>query len=174
MRRSEKIIYIKKIIPDAYHGTSLEVSNEIVQTREFEISTGNHQYFGDGVYFFESQDEYAKRWAKNRFGNKCRIGIIRAVIDLGRCFNLTIPKFKRLYLTIKGELQKFQNGKLSDAAVINYIAVNIVKPEPDTIKGLNIGYDGKKLSERIYARDEIIICVRNLRNILDCELAYTC
>jgi len=56
----------EKIIPDAYHGTDFASACNILREKKFRTSTGEHQYLGDGVYFFESSIQEAQNWAKKK------------------------------------------------------------------------------------------------------------
>jgi hypothetical protein len=169
-----KIIDTKKIIPDAYHGTSKELSEKILTTNKFKISTGGHQYVGDGVYFFESQKEYAVRWARKKYGHKCDLGILCAVINLGRCLNLTSRSIKSVLIGVKKELEDRRGGNITDAAVVNFIATNIV--ELDTIKCVIITPRGMKQiypGSHLVMGEQVIICVRNISCIMECKLDCT-
>ena len=85
------IKYFEKIVPDAYHGTSMQESEEILRDGGFICSNHDELYLGMGVYFFESSEWNAKDWASRRAWKKFRtdnIGILRATINLGRCLDL--------------------------------------------------------------------------------------
>ncbi len=171
-----EIPVIFKIVPDAYHGTSKPAAQKIISTGQFEPSTDPDLYLGDGVYFFESSIQHAIDWARKKFGVTSSLGIIRAAIKMGRCLNLTLPEHQVFCLQVKEELEGYERRDWTDAAVINYIAENIVFP--DTVRAVFL--PGAKKARKMFPGShffkdiQIFICVKSVDNILQKKLCHTC
>lgn len=164
-----------KNIPDAYHGTSQQIAEEIEDSGKFLPSTGEKQYLGDGVYFFESSERHAKEWARNV--RKFReIGIFCASINLGRCLELN-DKAHRDFVSVTGKkLQKMSGRKtITDAFVINFITNNFAT-KIDAVRACFVDpdYDGGKLfpGSRFYNYSQLIVCVKTLQNIMEFSITY--
>ncbi len=109
-----------KNVPDAYHGTSQQIAEEIQAGGKFLPSTGEKQFLGDGVYFFESSERHARDWARNirKFEE---IGIICAAINLGRCLELNNKAHRDFIRFTAMKLEKMSGRKMiTDAFVINF------------------------------------------------------
>ncbi len=50
-----------------YHGTSLQAAIAIEQQRQFRLSCNEHDWLGDGVYFFQDAPERAWEWAETHY-----------------------------------------------------------------------------------------------------------
>lgn len=162
------IQYSGKIISDAYHGTSLENATEIM-SNGFKISTGEHQYLGDGVYFFESSLSEAEKWAKKH--HSPHYVVIKAVVALGSCLDLVNDDYKiKLRKISKKLMERKKVKKINDAAVINYIA-EFGKIDTIRAKFFYSLFPGSHIFNNPY----IVICVRNSKNILNTsiERAYS-
>lgn len=159
----------EKIVPDAFHGTSVALSKDIVN-EGFKPSTGERQFLGDGVYFFESSIAHARGWARPKF-HPGPIAVFRAVVNLGRCLDLHDIEHRELLRKTRDKLQ--QSGKkITDAFVINFVAENfhLVDSVRATFSDPKYGklFDESKFT----AHSQLIICIRNLRNILEYYLEY--
>ncbi len=72
---------VKKYI--GYRGTTVEKTELAIENRLFDISTGEDEYFGFGIYFFEDDRDEAFRFAQYvRKIPKENIGIITASIEV--------------------------------------------------------------------------------------------
>lgn len=161
--KSFQISSYNKIIPDAYHGTSYENALNIHKEQSFNSSLGDKHYLGDGVYFFEGSSKHAENWAK-KVKNFSQIGILKAVINLGKCLDLNIPEHMGLIQRVHEKLIKQNVQYLSDGFVINATAKIV---EIDTVRwsytkpDLGTIYKGS----RFFKVAQIIICVRNTKLI---------
>jgi len=166
---SSQIKYIYKIVPDAYHGTKLEIAKKIIQENKFQpspYSYGDHPYLGKGVYFFEGALARAIKWAQDKF-KKGEIGIIKAIINLGSCLDLTDPENIKLLKRLKRTLLK----EKALPSVTNAYAINAcaVIHRVDTVR--SPFYKGNWSGSGI-PNIELIICVRNNKSIMEMSLVY--
>lgn len=167
---NHKIINIEKLIPDAYHGTVARSARNIC-AEGFKSSAGEDPFLGDGVYFFENGQTYAMGWARKRFSGEV-IGVLKSTVNLGKCLDLHDAKHIELVKFVKGKLTK-KEKKITDAVVINFIAVNFASI--DSVRATYISsfvkdkiFDGS----RFYDYVRLIICIRNLDYILKTSLVY--
>lgn len=76
-----------------FHGTQKSLVNKVVagKTDHLLKSVGEFEWLGHGIYFWENDPQRGLEWAKS--GNsrkKIKIpGVVGAIIDLGRCLDLT-------------------------------------------------------------------------------------
>ena len=86
MARSSSIII-------GYHGCEREVGDRIVRGDDWFVpSQTPYDWLGEGIYFWESDEQRAREWAEEK-QNRGRIrepSVIGAVIDLGKCLDLTL------------------------------------------------------------------------------------
>lgn len=81
-----------------YHGCntseSVEFSKSLfagtAQISEWQLSTNSYDWLGNGIYFWEHGPERAHEWAGENGS------VIGAIIQLGRCFDLTDIRYTRL------------------------------------------------------------------------------
>jgi hypothetical protein len=171
-----EIAYVKKIIPDAYHGTSRSIAERIL-IEGFIYGHDDTKYLGDGVYFFEASERNAKYWAKSRYPSEpC---VIQAVIDLGRCLDLNNQEhrrlLRRLYKELLAEMQRRSKDKASfeceitDAFLIEFVASQC---KLDTVRALQVKPDRGTLFEgsRLMIYQDLVISVRNTDCILQCRI----
>jgi hypothetical protein len=78
-----------------FHGTKRSTALEIVQgNREFEPSTNDDDWLGNGIYFWEYAPQQAFSWAATRKAGKKwteDIAVLGSMIRLGNCFDLLDP-----------------------------------------------------------------------------------
>jgi hypothetical protein len=168
--KNYKIIHTEKIIPDAYHGTKAKDAENIC-SNGFNKSTGEKQFLGDGVYFFESSKAYAEDWARNRF--KCEIiGVVKSTVSLGRCLDLNDKEHKDYVEHVVKELKERGMQEITDSVAISFIAT--VFEELDSVRATYISPKYKKIfkGSHFYKYSQLIICIRNLRHILKISLVY--
>jgi len=160
----------EKIIPDAYHGTDFASACNILREKKFRTSTGEHQYLGDGVYFFESSIQEAQNWAKKKTKSVkggCKYVVFRAIINLGRCLDLTRREHINVILKLKSRLsEKTKKKEIAVSALINFLTYKF--DEIDTVRAFNC------LGNRLFVRPNIyytqlIICVKKHECIIDFE-----
>ncbi|MCK9377542.1 MAG: hypothetical protein M0P73_15495 [Syntrophobacterales bacterium] len=162
-----EIKYIHKIVPEAYHGTKLDVAKKIIREKKFHHSSyksGDRPYLGKGIYFFESALSRAITWAENRF-KVGEIGVIKAVINLGSCLDITDPNNIKLLIKLKKKLIKEKGlTSVTTAYVIHTCGIMY---NVDTIRGLF-----PKGEPEGFHDVELIICVRNNNSIMEMSLVY--
>src|SRR5437660_11570950 len=76
-----------------YHGCTEEFARDLLlgtkTVREWSPSTNDWDWLGHGIYYWEHSPERAFRWAQENFTPRGVVpGVIGAVIQLGRCFDL--------------------------------------------------------------------------------------
>ena len=78
-----------------FHGCNKEVySRVIVNHEELKESLNSYDWLGNGIYFWESNLTRAREWGERKYGKNS--AVIGAVIDLGRCLNLTDSASERI------------------------------------------------------------------------------
>lgn len=166
----------QKIIPDAFHGTSLKHVKKIL-SEGFQISRGSNQYLGDGVYFFESSEWHAKNWAlKNRDRLTEKIAVIQAIINLGHCYDLHNEEYRKLARETKDNLNRQGNKKITDAVVINFLATKFTTIDSVRMTYVSTEYgQGQRIFEgsRFFEYVQLMICVRKIENISQPSVIYS-
>jgi hypothetical protein len=76
-----------------YHGCTEAFARGLLlgrkPLREWQASTNDWDWLGQGIYFWEHAQERAWRWARERYRTRRqRPAVIGAYIQLGRCFDL--------------------------------------------------------------------------------------
>lgn len=164
--------HIEKIVPDAYHGTSLQNAKKIVDTKEFTYNHNKSHYLGDGIYFFESSLSNAIYYAERR---NAFVGIIKSQINLGYCLNLHDREHLNFVKETAKSLEERKGSTLTDAFVINFIAT---KADIDTVRATYIATRSSGTREKIFSgsrffhEQQLMICVRKKENILSYALCY--
>jgi len=159
--------YVYKIVPEAYHGTKLDVAKKIISENKFQHSPyryGDHPYLGKGIYFFEAALSRAVKWAKDKVKDG-EIGVIKAIINLGSCLDLTNPDNIRLLIRLKKKLIKEKGlTSVTNAFVIHTCGIiyNVDTVRAPLFKGEREGFHNI----------ELIICVRNDKSIMEMSLVY--
>ena len=70
-----------------YHGCSREVAELALSGKEtLKSSTNDHDWLGNGIYFWEDDCSRALKWAREKHGNQAYV--VGCVINLGHCLNL--------------------------------------------------------------------------------------
>lgn len=159
-----------KIIPDAYHGTSLGNAQLIDSERRFRPSRGEDNYLGDGVYFFESSRRHAYLWAsKHNVSPPGPIAVICAQIRLGRCLDLHNLEHRNYLKTVANLFRERGVKKINDAIVINFLAGKV---PIDTVRAPHVQPGiGKIFDEsRFFDYFSLMICVRNHECIQDFDI----
>lgn|GEM_PF-1272033 len=171
-----QIRYYDKLVPDAYHGTTHDSARQIIAKQEFIPSAGEDEYLGFGVYFFEGSELDAKEWARKRVGRRGKIAVIQAVVNLGRCLDLNVREHRKFVQdTVRHLGTKRRVPGVTDAMVINFIGANF-KPEIDTVRALYPPRDPGNTrlfpGSRLWDFVRLVICVRNVRNIIKFSKCY--
>jgi hypothetical protein len=160
-----------------HHGTYLEHAINI-EANGFKITPNPYQYWGNGVYFYESGEQDAIEWAKKRRQQERRdaekIAVILSAIALGECLDLEQQSHRDLMLEMRNQLIK--NGvpeeTITDAVAINALAdvlgTDTVRIKRDMVHGATKLFKGSRLYSRVY----LILCVRNLKKIDRSVICY--
>lgn len=162
---ASQIKYIYKIVPDAYHGTELELAKKIVKENNFQHSRGDRPYLGEGIYFFEAALARSIKWATKKF-KEGQIGVIKAVINLGSCLDLTNPDNIRLLRRLKNRLLQ----KLPVVSIPYVINACAVMYKVDTVRAAFPKETWR--TEDDFPNYELIICVKNKNSITKITLVY--
>jgi hypothetical protein len=166
-----------------YHGTSAAVADSLVAGEPFTHSSGDNEWLGSGIYFWEYAPKQALWWAK-RFKKDSQPAVVGAMIRLGNCFDLldqknvdALQKAKDGMVTLmkRDNIEIPKNERIYknlDCAVFNYFYQQVEddgEPRIDTARAAYVPTDNKKRIWRaswIYKDTHIQICVRSSTNIL--------
>lgn len=162
----------------AFHGCDVETFDRVLYHHEALNSSNNdYDWLGNGIYFWEQNLERAWQWANN----KANPAVIGAVLDLGKCLNLTdsnsINLLKNQYEIFKLRMemagQKMpinKNTKEShdellrrlDCAVIESLHKDTLPDESfDSVRGVFVEGDPIYKGAGIREKTHIQICIRN-------------
>lgn len=160
--------YTEKVIPDAFHGTCLKYSNNILSGK-YQFSFGDNLRLGDGIYFYESSLEDAEAWASNK-ANCNEVAVLQSIIAVQEDKILDLHNYddKKLLSEFAEEIEnKFkEEGKdtdiISDGFIINYICkvfddVFMVRATFTDITHIQKLHKRSNYSEY----SQLVICVRN-------------
>jgi hypothetical protein len=159
-------------ITAGYHGTSRDVADEILRTH-FKLSAPDSgAYLGEGVYFFENQPSQARHWAITRFGllQGSKVAVIQSKIRYGKLLNLTD---KENYDSVKWFAQNYERKartKVSLPAVIDIVAEQL---HADVVKAIRIPRSTRTSETGFSADIEVILAVREIKNILSKEIIWS-
>lgn len=167
-----------------FHGCDRSVGEGILAGESRLLPSENsYDWLGHGVYFWENNPQRALNYAKMLQDNPKRSNsnidapfVIGAVIDLGRCLNLTESKSTEIlqqgYTLLSescqiAEIKPPENTVLLrrlDCAVINMIHQfyqRTGKPTFDSVRGLFLEGDRVYDGAGFFKESHIQICVRN-------------
>ncbi len=169
-----KIANLGKTVPDAFHGTDFDSACKIISDKEFYPSNDEDDYLGSGVYFFEASRWHAKDWVirkanRNGFAS---YAIIKAEINLGRCFDLNNFEHRKYLTEVVQVFEKRGAVGINDAVVINFFATQI---PIDTVRANYVVPAKGKVFEgsRFYDYSCLMICVRNTELISNMAIDFT-
>lgn len=100
-----------------YHGTSLEAAQSIMESKEFNISNGDKEWLGDGIYFYYGIND-AVDWRDTE-------AIIHTIIkvDPDNFLDLETDEGKRMVSKVKNLIVKKYSMKISKNIQENQCAV---------------------------------------------------
>lgn len=163
----------------AFHGTDMVTFEKVLYKHEMlDASNNDYDWLGNGIYFWEESLERAWQWANEH--HKGNPAVIGAVIDLGKCLNLSdsgstnmlktqFEIFKeeiRLAGTVMPEnkLGKDRVLRRLDCAVIESLHKEVERagiPRFDSVRGVFFEgspiYEGSSFMEKTHVQ----LCVRN-------------
>lgn len=102
-----------------FHGCDLSVAQNVVAGKESLVPSKNgYDWLGNGIYFWENNEERARQWAKEMVKRKNspvkNPAVLGAVIDLGYCFDLTDSSYlKELKQAYKALVYMFKKSGTS-------------------------------------------------------------
>jgi hypothetical protein len=152
------------------------------------MSNSNHDWLGEGTYFWDSDPQRALEWAEEKkLGGKCADPfVVGAIIDLGNCLDLSLRPnldfLAEVYSTFENERKSLglkmpinrdspnvKSGKKVirslDCAIINYVHTLNKRAglrSFDTVRGIFVEGDPAYPGSEIYHKTHIQIAVRNL------------
>jgi|ERR1700730_6459308 len=165
-----------KATTEGHHGTYLEHALKIV-AEGFKLTPNPRQYWGDGIYFYESGEQDAIEWAqkrRNQENQNGKIAVILSEIELDDCLDLDHPAHRALVLDMRNELIRrgVPEDTVTDAVAINALAdvlgTDTVRIKRDAVYGAKKLFRGSHLFGHVY----LILCVRNLQRILSSVISY--
>lgn len=171
-----------------FHGCDRTVVDAVIAGKaELRASTNDYDWLGNGIYFWENNEERAWQWAndlaKRKNSQVKNPAVIGAIIDLGYCFDLTdssyLNELRTAYNTLvkaneESGLELPRNSKIGnsedllirklDCAVVQTALVlnQDANDHPyDSVKG--VFWEGKELYPNAGFREKnhIQICVCN-------------
>lgn len=172
-----------------YHGCDLAVAKKIVSGRiQQRPSTNEHDWLGNGFYFWEDSYSRALRWAQDeklkRTGKVQTPAVLGAIIDLGNCLNLIdaehlglVKAAHQAYLEFcrNSDLKPARNlgkdlgSRKLDKAVfetLHHLRKQKSEQSFDTVRAFFV--EGEPLYETAGLRslDHVQICVRDQQKII--------
>lgn len=154
-----------------YHGTSVRIAHTILRNPNalnWRISKGDHQWLGDGVYFFEDDPEAARWWARSIKGfSNWAVIEVQITVEEHELLNLVLEEHRRVLEEvlhgIAKRLEKSGNTAIAyrDAEAINLLCTKIA-PQIKCVRAMFWGrptkYNRIKLSR--IRRGQIQLAVR--------------
>jgi hypothetical protein len=169
----------------AYHGCSVETARIVPGGSDFLVRENSYDWLGPGVYFWENDPLRAFQWAWLPSRKIARPSLFGAVIDLGRCLDLTTQEgieavraaytgLVQLHILTEEPLPKNTGSEKGnrnlDCAVIRHLhrARNRIAPnEPyQTVRALfaegDVVYEGAGFRDRT----QVQVCVAEQSRIM--------
>lgn len=166
-----------------YHGTDNDSAEIIVKTQKMSPSIGEHQWLGEGCYFY-CEEEYAFRWILIRYTNNFTneftddysdifgtYTIISADINIpsDRIFtmedinnNLLFAKTKQTLLESMKSSKKYEHYKITDGVVFNFLFTKLnYQDRYDVVKAV-FPISHTNAGSRFDFLPEVQMCVKNL------------
>ncbi len=137
----------------------------------FVLIANDSNYLGHGVYFFEDQTAHARSWARSKCSKieaGWRIAVIESKIKYGRCLSLADSEQWTNLIWFTKEVERITGrADYSRAQLINLAAEQM---GIDVIKAVRVKNSYKPGDQVVgpgfTTEAEVILCVRNLANIL--------
>jgi hypothetical protein len=146
-----------------HHGTILPSAIEIVSKRNFNLSKNEHDWLGDGAYFFQDAPLRAWLWAKREAKRKkSEPVVVEANIYLGNCLDLLDARWIPL---VQVYHQEMIDAYLAKGEPIPTQKPPIVRTEPRKnflIEDMEPRYEEKGVSRNRLDREVINFTVRGL------------
>jgi len=156
-----------------HHGTSHAQACAIVRDSFKLPPPGTESYLGVGVYFFENQISNAKRWAFRRHGQTrgTTVAVIQSKIRCGRMLDLTE---RDLYDTVNWFAREFERKARQKASLAAIIDIAADQLGAEVVRAVRVPKNAAFLLGTGFSTDiEIILAVRELKNILSSEMIWS-
>jgi hypothetical protein len=160
----------------AFHGTWLDVADEIIRTTFKMSPPDSGAYLGEGVYFFENQPSHAERWARRDKPAGSKVAVISSDVRYGRLLNLTDRQHCDLLGWFKREYERKTARTVSLATAIDIAAekLNVEVVKANRVPANRVPRQSSGLMDLGFSADvEMILAVRNLSNILSRDLVWS-
>ena len=166
-----------------FHGCDRSIGEALINSKARLIASNNpYDWLGSGIYFWENSFARALNWAKECSKNpKITKGkvydpfVVGAIIDLGKCLNLTDQSYnsflRESYDTLKETYEKLgivlpknsEKAKMLDCIVINSAIEDCSRKgiSFDTVRCAYLEGDQLYPESSFYSQTHIQVCVRN-------------
>lgn len=171
-----------------YHGCDrAQGEDAAINGVPLKMSNSNHDWLGEGTYFWDSDPIRALEWAeeKKAHGKCSEPYVVGAIVDLKNCLDLTLRSnldlLTDVYKTFETELRtaalkmpvnrdspnvKSKNKVIRtlDCAILNYVHLTNERaglPAFDTVRGVFVEGEAAYPGSEIYHKTHIQIAVRN-------------
>ena len=123
-----------------FHGCDQSVVDKVVAGEDNLLaSTNDYDWLGNGIYFWENNEERAMEWAvelsKRKYSSIKKPAVIGAIIDLGYCFDLTdsayLKELKKAYDTAF-EISQLSGNQLPENKSFGLSQCGLRREEPYT------------------------------------------
>lgn len=166
----------------AYHGTTVEVADRLVNGEPFDDSERPYDWLGRGVYFWEYAPKQAWWWTRERRRNEAP-AVVGAMIRLGSCLDLLDPVNVRFLRGVYEDMilkwgegdepppKNVKSKRSLDCAVLNWVYERSDRAGTpiETSRGVYVPTNSVNRVWRgswIYEQAHIQVCVRKQENIL--------
>lgn len=171
-----------------YHGCDETVAEDVLERKPFKASENDYDWLGHGIYFWEANPKRGFQFAKDCYSratsNIQKPAVVGAVIQLGKCLDLTTShgtQFVKIgYAEYLKSAKKHdlpipansggpdQHFRRLDCAAINTVhkIIDMANDVPfDTVRGIFVEGDPIFDGSKIYDMTHTQICVRNTNSI---------
>lgn len=164
-----------------YHGCDRSIGEKLLNGTAFKASENDYDWLGPGIYFWEANPlrgrEYAAEAMKRRGTKTSEPFVVGAVVDLGRCLDLTtefgVAAVQRGYASLKRLHEESGTSipantadrlrRRLDCAVIRRVHAIFEEanlPPIDTVRGVFVegkpAYDGAAFNEKTHI--QLAVC----------------
>lgn len=156
-----------------HHGTSHDSACIILQENFKLPPPDTESYLGLGVYFFENQLGNAKRWAFRYHGQSrgSTVAVIQSKIKCGRMLDLTE---RDVYETVTWFAREFERKARQRATLATVIDIAAAQLGAEVVRAVRVRSNAVYLLGTGFSTDiEIILAVRELKNILSTEMIWS-
>lgn len=167
-----------------YHGTEINIGEEIIRNQLIKSSRGDDHWLGDGIYFY-SEDVYAFRWIAIKYTNNFRnkysndlsgifdqYMILKATVEAAeeRIFSLCDPEIYLFFREFCNQIEekkeysdRFKDMKIIDGAMLNILFEDFgYKAKYDLVKAVfPINQRDSSDFTRLNYIPETQVCIKN-------------